>query len=812
MGQKFDSRYISVLARIRSKIALSRLALWVEVVARRFWPFASFAMAVYAFLAFGGLGVIPQAYIWSSLAAIIVVGFALLVWGFWQFKAPGTHDAIERLDKDLEGHPLASLRDKSAVGDDDPLTKALWEKHQARMVERTLAAKAAPPKPDLVTRDKNGLRLMALVAAIMAIVFAPRTVTNLVDDVLVTPGEAAVAGLSYEAWANPPGYTGKPSIYMLEVPNGDTLTVPEGTTFVFRVYGLGGAVSIETDVDMSNELMQVAQPGLYSSEFTADQNGDIQLLEDGRSLAGWKIIVEDDQSPEIQVSGDLTNDGYGVMQLPFQATDDYAVARGTATITLDIEKVDRRFGLVPEPADLAPIEIDLPLPFSGDRADIEEILSDDLSEHMWNGLPVRIDLVAEDDAGQQGMVSFYGDDLPGQRFYVPLAAAVAEMRRDIMWSGDNHQRVLQVLKAMTYLPEDYHVSTSMFLNLRAIVRRFEVMLENGLDTEEEAEITAFMWDVALQIEAGDINNARERLERAQERLANALEEGADQAEIDQLMDELRDATDDYLQALADEALQNGDQQQQQPSDGQSMELSMQDLQEMLDRLQELTENGQTAEAQELLEQLMELLQNLEMSQQEGEGQGPGAQRMQDMQDTLNDQQGLSDETFEELQDQQDGEGGNADELAERQEALREQLEDLQQQGGAGEESLEEAERNMADARDALEEGDLGRALDEQAEAMENLRQTMRELTEEMQQAEAEGSGQQQSTENDSEETDPLGRPLGENGQSVTGEDLLPEQEAMDRARELLDEIRRRSGDGERPEFELDYLDRLLENF
>jgi hypothetical protein len=41
---------------------------------------------------------------------------------------------------------------------------------------------------------------------------------------------------------------------------------------------------------------------------------------------------------------------------------------------------------------------------------------------------------------------------------------------------------------------------------------------------------------------------------------------------------------------------------------------------------------------------------------------------------------------------------------------------------------------------------------------------------------------------------------------------VPSAEDMMRARELLDEIRRRSGDRTRPELELDYLRRLLERF
>ena len=821
MKQKFDSRYISVLARIRAKIALSRLSLWAEVLTRRFWPLATLALAVYAFVAFEGFTLIPTTWVKPVIFIIGILMVALLVLGFWKFRAPNTQAALDRLDDSLDGHPLASLRDTSAVGHFDPLTKALWDRHQSRMVEKTLSAKTTPPDLRLASRDRYGLRLMALVAGFAAVAFAPSNVVDSVQNAFVKPSAAAVAGLSFEAWANPPAYTGKPSIYMLEVPEGEPLHLPQGSELIIRVYGIGDGVRVDENLSDRAELTTASQQaGLFASEFTAETSGDVTLWNGLTKLASWQIIIDQDQPPVVEVSGALENDGNGALQLPFDASDDYGVKAGTATISLDLAAVDRRFGLAADPVELPAVVIDLPLPFSGDRTEISEVLSDDLSEHMWNGLPVRIDLSVTDEFGQAGTTEFYGERLPGLQFYVPLAAAIAEMRRDIMWSPDNQQRVLKVLKAITFLPEDYRLSASTYLNLRTIVRRYEAMLEDGLSAEEQEEITAYMWEIALQIEMGDVNSARERLERAQERLSQAIEDGADQAEIDQLMEEMRDATDDYLQALADEAMQNGDQQQQ-AQNGETQTLSQQDLQEMMDRIQELTENGQNAEAQQLLEELMDLLQNLQMAENQGQGEGSqGQQQLQEMQDALNEQQGLSDETFDELQDQmngdqpdsqENGEGPSQQELADRQEALRELLDEMQQ-NGAGQESLEEAERNMGDARDALEEGDLGRALDEQADAMENLREGMRDVIEEMQRAEADGTGQQQSGENDSDETDPLGRPLGEDGRSTTSENLLPEQSATDRARELLDEIRRRSGEGNRPTIELDYLRRLLENF
>jgi hypothetical protein len=58
----------------------------------------------------------------------------------------------------------------------------------------------------------------------------------------------------------------------------------------------------------------------------------------------------------------------------------------------------------------------------------------------------------------------------------------------------------------------------------------------------------------------------------------------------------------------------------------------------------------------------------------------------------------------------------------------------------------------------------------------------------------------------------LGREPGANGRIGTDEQLLQGDDVYRRARELLDEIRRRSSDQTRPDQELDYLKRLLDRF
>jgi hypothetical protein len=133
----------------------------------------------------------------------------------------------------------------------------------------------------------------------------------------------------------------------------------------------------------------------------------------------------------------------------------------------------------------------------------------------------------------------------------------------------------------------------------------------------------------------------------------------------------------------------------------------------------------------------------------------------------------------------------------------------------GREALDRAGRAMDGAEQALREEDFAGALDRQAEALEALREGMRQLSEELAQQQISQFGQQGDAfgRGDNEANrDPLGRDAGAAGRVGTDEQLLQGDDVYRRALELIDEIRRRSSEQDRPELELEYLKRLLDRF
>ena len=294
--------------------------------------------------------------------------------------------------------------------------------------------------------------------------------------------------------------------------------------------------------------------------------------------------------------------------------------------------------------------------------------------------------------------------------------------------------------------------------------------------------------------------------------------------------------------------------------------------DMLDALEDLTETGATDQARQLLSDITNMLENLEFQQGSGSGDGfpglPGdagesdddetlpeeerelTETMRELSDLLREQRELNDETLAEQRgergdtgneslsegpgqetrpdsgeglgeapDWMQGEDGRT--LGERQSELADRIEELAERqlgGGADgedesgvgldEDTLGAIERSQRRAGNALADGNQGRAIRNQDQATRQLRDLAEGLAEQLDAARAERLGDPQEAGNGS--ADPFGRaPMGAVDDSNSVD--IPDQIERQRARDILDELRRRY-DETVDEDEREYLERLLDRF
>ncbi len=832
--------------QLRWPLRLTWAALVAERGWRAFWPLMSLALLVIALsrftvlddLAFAGFGL-----------AILVA----LIWGLSQFRPPTNGEVEARLDRQFPSRPLAALRDATTLGND--ATRSIWQAHQARMWDQAKRARAEPPDLRIAARDPFALRLIALTAFVLSILFGQPPQTARPHPAPQEAGCPTCGNASWEGWIEPPAYTGQPSLYLNDQPPGP-LPVPTGSRLTLRLYG-----TEQTPIEIESDLIDGPVRALIETDIT--RSGTLRIGHDGPI---WRIIAIGDLPPEIRRDGEMTWQVSGDFQQGFLASDDHGVLRGTAQISLALDQIDRRHGLSLSPDPRPPLTLDLPRPYRGDLRVIEETWRENLATHPWAGLPVTVTFLATDGAGQQGRAAPFSLILPARRFFTPEARALIELRRDLLWARAGAPRVAQILRAILNRPEGLSLPDGTYLALRAVITDLERAIKQGLDAPQQDALAASLWDIALRIEEATANDARQRLEQAQKALEQALREGADPQELADLMEELRRATKDYLDRLAQSPEQS--QPQSATGDDQTMEMSTADLDALMDRIEELMQDGRTDEAMQMLEALRQMMDNMQVTQ--GDGASQNQQAREGLTDTLRQQQGLSDEAFRDLQEQNgrsgqvgenegnrgrnggrgqgqshagDGENGEGagdgkpgqqpgqgqneptgQDLATRQRALQGQL-DAQRRalpgagseaGNAARDALGEAGRAMGEAAEALENGALAEALDHQAEALEALREGVRRFDEAANSDQAGREGQQGQTGRDqgrSQARDPLGRASGNQaGRGATDGGNVTERDLRQRAEELTEELRRRSGEADRSEKERGYLERLLEPF
>jgi hypothetical protein len=229
----------------------------------------------------------------------------------------------------------------------------------------------------------------------------------------------------------------------------------------------------------------------------------------------------------------------------------------------------------------------------------------------------------------------------------------------------------------------------------------------------------------------------------------------------------------------------------------------------------------------MLSELQRQMQNLRFAQpnrQRIDPYHPAMKMMRQLSDLIQRQQKLMDESFRRGQQRRDGKQGDpkADQKAEQQQRdLRRQLNELMRKlgemTGKVPKNFGNAERQMRRAEGQLKRGNPGRAVGPQGRALRELqrggRQAMRQLARRFGLQPGPGRfANRGDRRRPGQDRDPLGRRLDGMGPLDTEDVKVPTEAERKKAREILEELRRRSGQTNRPKDEREYIDRLLRRF
>jgi len=667
--------------------------------------------------------------------------------------------------------------------------------------------------------------------------------------------------------------TGAESFRALSVPERSELIVrthaPQGETvsLITTSDGTADATKIAPKAEGADGLVEFA--------VTLKEPLSAAIEIDGHTVSKWQFALIEDAPPTIDLTGTPTTTPRGALRLEYRAGDDNGVESAEARFAL-VEGEERNFAPLAAEASakveadplLEPPVMPLQLPRANAKQ-VEGRATQDLSGHPWAGLKVRMTLIARDQAGQLGESQPYELVLPERTFTKPLARAVVEQRKKLVRDPSAPEDVVSALDALTLGGEKVIDDSVVYLSLRNSYWR----LRTDDSRESVASVVDQLWSTALRIEEGDLPEAERALSAAQAALMEALKGDAPAEEIAKRMDELRAALSRYLQALASQ--QNQQNEQLLPQQEGDQLVSPQDLDKILSNIEQLAQSGSKDLAERMLSELNDLLQRLENgSVAESEEQQRARQMMKDLSDLVNNQQKLLDDTFAAKREQAatsgrdsqqqfqvsppgqpmefapgmsplfeqlpgqaqqgplkgQGESGGQGKpgqrgqleigpqpqdhsgLAERQQQLRDRLQAmidrLRAEGSEAPDELEGAEEAMAGAKEAIGESDLERATQQQSLALERLRNGAQSMAEQVMSGAESQAGQGPGNNG----RDPLGRPDRSNRPDLGLSVQVPDKIDIQRAREVLDELRHRLSDPSRSVLELDYLERLITPF
>ncbi|MGY2052728.1 TIGR02302 family protein [Methylobacterium sp. JK268] len=849
----------------RLVLRASRVTAW-----ERAWPILWRGLAVVLlFLAASWLGLwLDAAPAWRMAGvAAVLVALLLALSPLLRLRPLGRPEALARIDRDagLRHGPARALEDTLAIGQQDPATRVLWDLHRRRAARTLDRLKVSGPRPGMVRRDPYALRAGALLAAVAgAFVAGPEAGERVAAAFDWRGPPAAAPAFRIDGWIDPPLYTRLPPLIVAIAEADQHLRAPVNSTLVIRIAGAADATVTPGSGLKPVPAAGPQKPELREERFTlAGGTADLAV---GTGLGrGHRLTVETipDKPPEIAFAGPPEANGRGTFTITYRAKDDYGIAAAEGAV----EPLTRGRSLVPPPK----LALSLPAeaqgggdtrslvdltdnPWAGARVRLTLVARDEAgqegrSETLTTLLPGRV----------------FTQPL--------ARALAEERRRLVLEPDAGRARVLTSLEALLIAPERFTPQWGVFLGLKEAVRRLTaakadedlvavadllwaiaLQIEEGDLSDAEKALRAAQDRLKEAIDRGatdeEIRKLSEDLKAAMDRFLQefAQRQQKDQQSGDPSRQQQADRTvtpDDLNRMLQQmqEAMKRGD---------------VAEAQRLLDQLRGILENLQMAQpgsrmsdpATREMNRSMQELENMAREQQglrdetfrQGQerrfgrndpqggqpGQQPGDRRQQQGQQRgrqgqpQGGQQPGGQPPGEGQQKGQPGQGG----LGDRQQALRQRLQDLQQRmkelGMQGEQGLADAEQAMREAEQSLGQGQEGSAVDAQGRALEGLQRGTQGMAQQMQQMGQEGQNEQpgegqqgngqpgQQGRQGSRDSDPLGRPTRSRDYQ-NGNVRVPtaDESGVERARRILEELRRKLGDPNRAREELDYFERLL---
>ncbi|KAF0118230.1 MAG: hypothetical protein FD149_807 [Rhodospirillaceae bacterium] len=762
---------------------------WLVVTWERLWRGTWPAVTVCGlFGAIVLLDLLPALPPTGHMAGLVVlaVGFLLaLAHAFRTVRVPTPEDLMDRLESGAQGthRPLSTLSDSLAAGGADWLTRTLWHTHRLRMAVRAGTLTPGGPKPGVPAQEPWGVRAFVILLLAMGLAATRGEEQEIVHRLARAVRPVVVPSLptasTVTLWLTPPAYTGAHP-WLLRTDGPAAPAVPVGSTVLALVLGGREAPVLA----LGDRLVPFTSIGVDSHRLETTLNEGagpypMRLWQGGAERARWTVTVTPDQMPHVAFTQPPEEAGRFRLRLALAADDDYGIVALGALIRRAEEK---------------PFELSLTVPEIPPRSVSSSTLHD-LTDHPWAGLPVRVRLFARDARGQTTLSEERTVRLPERVFTHPVARAIAEERRRLWAEPATFDEGLGRLDTIAADLAAQDHDPVVFLGVRIARHR----LDANRSEAALAEARALLWHVALRIEEGAIALAGRAVQEAEQAVQAALAGArvAEGAELEDLIERYRQAIEHFVAASSEHRAFPTPW----PKD---WGIPAEDVTALIGRLRELVQAGAFDAAGRLLARLHAVVQGLPFSHDDRDMRQAHT-LLEAITALRGREESLLHDTFRHQNRRPRPRG-----LMLRQEALLQEMGRLRVMLEEGFSPVPEpfgrAEQAMRKALLQLEHASPTAAVLAQGQAVHALHQGAEAIVRTLAHRLARQGGGAlllPGAQGDS---------LGLSGSAGRDGTPLPSQSDLHGARKILEELRRRATEYDRPSLERDYLHRLLRQF
>lgn len=684
-----DPRYIDSV--LKSAQRLTRRAtrhLYFETYAPVFAK-AMLVISLFLIASFSG--------IWERIGdpfrlIILILALFFLGQAFWLAKQktrPNLSAARRRVegDSNIKHRPLDTLYDHAA------LSSEAWPLHYENAVQSVHRLVPSKRRAVLSPLDPYFLRFVVPFLLMLAMMVGYGDNLERLRRSVMPTWQAGVnpSKISFEAWIDPPDYTGRPPIYFK---GKQAVEIPAGSELVARIAGAKSAPRLKLTTENRSRYISLKRidPKTLEARTLLKSKAKARWRV-GSTLQSWDLNVIADTAPTLNFEDTPKADKRDRLVLNYSFEDDY----GVEALELHMQQLSN------DSVD-SPVEIvSIPLQSRSVKRVEKRVTELDLTKHVWAGKKVSAVLVARDGLGQETRSDPEYYTIPDKIFIEPLAKAIVEQRilvlagdepyaplpkverifGDTNWKNgfDTYepklrlerapksvQSAVALIDAVTDMPAGLFEDPAVYMGLRNTASQ----LRYARSQDAIAGVPDNLWLIAIRAEFGLLGTALEEMREAEKNLRDGIARRAPQREVDTLFDRYNAAVDRYMEELR----KNAEISQSNSSGGGGSPRGLDEIEELLKAIEEANRIGDTEGARKALARLADLLEKMKIELTMGQGQGDGEsmpgemteemmKALEEMADLLGEQRELKDQTDqaenENGQNAQDGPEANGSE-------------------------------------------------------------------------------------------------------------------------------------------------------